>query len=422
MKKILLFLFLSISLFAQAEYVPNESLRQFSPKFYIDLAGYKSQDPSKSKLDVFIKVSNSNVQFLKTRGEYRAKYSLTISVYDDDDILKFEKLWNENITTKNFKQTISQTSFNVSYKSFIIEPGEYKFICRLEDSGSRKYSVFERMINIRGFNDSIDISDLVIASKFVETVEGTKIIPNISNQVTSQDSTLLFFYEIYTDIPKNVKVTYSINNIDGQPLFIKNIDLNLSKGMNEINATLDKIVFSLGSYQLAIKILDNRGNIIKGTIKIFSSRLFGFPPSINDLDLAIEQMQYIASPSDIEEIENAVSYSQKLKNYIDYWKKLDPSPNTVENETLNEYYHRVEYAEANFDGFFKGWKSDMGMVYITLGPPDQVTRRPNEMDSKPYEIWDYYFVNKSFIFVDETSFGNYRLENPTYGGWFRYRP
>ena len=89
---------------------------------------------------------------------------------------------------------------------------------------------------------------------------------------------------------------------------------------------------------------------------------------------------------------------------------------------MNEYYRRVEYANENFNGYFKGWRSDMGMVYITLGPPDQVTRRPYEIDSKPYEIWDYYILNRSFIFVDQTNFGDYRLENPAYGDWFRYRP
>ena len=89
---------------------------------------------------------------------------------------------------------------------------------------------------------------------------------------------------------------------------------------------------------------------------------------------------------------------------------------------MNEYYRRVAYADAHFKGYFKGWRSDMGMVYITLGSPDQVTRRPYEIDSKPYEIWEYYTLNRSFVFIDQTNFGDYRLQNPAYGDWFRYRP
>lgn len=423
MKNIIILLFFVSNIYSQVEYSQDRSNTQYLPKFFIDLASYSSQDSGKSKLDVFIKVPYSNVQFIKSQDKYRANYSLIISLYDDDDDeLKIEKLWNEKLETRNFKQTVSHTSYNVSYKSFTIEPGEYKFVCKIEDNESRKYSIFEQMIKVREFTDSIEISDLVLASGFIETIDGPKIIPNISNKVSSIDSSLSFFYEIYSEKPKDVKIVYSINNKEGKSLFIKEIDFNLLSGKTEINETLDRIVFTLGDYQLEIKIFDSEGKIITGTRKKFSSKLFGFPASVDDLDLSIKQMQYIATPSELDEIEDAENYSEKLKNFISYWKKLDPSPNTVENETLNEYYNRVEYANANFKGYFKGWRSDMGMVYITLGAPDQVTRRPYEMDSKPYEMWDYYVLNRRFIFVDQTNFGDYRLENPAYGNWFRYRP
>ena len=61
----------------------------------------------------------------------------------------------------------------------------------------------------------------------------------------------------------------------------------------------------------------------------------------------------------------------------------------------------------------------MGMIYIVLGPPDNVDRHPFEYDSKPYEIWYYYDINRSFYFLDETGFGDYRLLNRNYD-WFRY--
>ncbi|MCW8848447.1 MAG: GWxTD domain-containing protein [Melioribacteraceae bacterium] len=421
MKKILFLLFISTSLFAQVEYAQKDSKLDFLPRFFIDLASYKSQDSTKSKMDIFIKVPYSNIQFLKTPSEYTAKYTLIVSLYKEDT-LKLEKLWNEKVTTNSFKQTISQTSFNVSYKSFLVDPGEYKFVCKLEDIESRKYSVFEQQIKIRKFVDTLGLSDLVLASGIIETSEGTKIIPNIANLVTSKDSSLSFFYEIYSDKYREVKLLYSIFDKDNSLLLEKKFDYIVNSGINELNETIDNVIFSLGDYSLEIKLLNENNKVIIGTRKKFASKLFGFPSSIRDLDLAVSQMQFIATPSEINEIEDAGDYPAKLKKFIAYWKRLDPSPNTIDNETANEYYRRVDYANANFKGYFKGWKSDMGMVYITLGPPDQVTRRPFQMDSKPYEIWDYYVLNRSFIFVDQTNFGDYRLENPSYGDWFRYRP
>lgn len=95
MKKFFLFLFFVSSLFAQVEYSRKGAGTGLLPKFYIDLATYASQDSEKSKMDVFIKIPYSNIQFLKTATSYAAKYSVTISLYDNDEVLKLEKLWTK---------------------------------------------------------------------------------------------------------------------------------------------------------------------------------------------------------------------------------------------------------------------------------------------------------------------------------------
>ncbi len=421
MIRFLLLIFISL-LLVQAEHLKAQNNNNFTPKFFIDLATYESADSGKTKLDVFIKVPYSNIQFLKTGTGYFAKYSITVSIYNDDDELQLEKLWNEKIGTREFKQTISETSYNISYRSFNIIPDKYKFVCKLEDLESRKHAIFEQEIDVRKYEDSVEISDVVIVSEFVETEQGLRVIPSISNLVATSDSSLSFFYEIYSDMERKVKVVYSIKDSKSNLVYNYEYDEEVKRGITETNKILNGIAFGLGNYQLEVKIIDNDGNIIKGTGRKFSSKIPGIPSSIKDLDLAIKQMQYIASSSEIDELTEIENYEERLENYLNYWKQKDPSPNTVDNEAMNEYYRRVEYANANFKGYFKGWRSDMGMIYITLGPPDHITRRPYEMDSRPYEIWEYYALNKSFVFIDRTNFGDYRLYNPVYGEWFRYRP
>ena len=79
---------------------------------------------------------------------------------------------------------------------------------------------------------------------------------------------------------------------------------------------------------------------------------------------------------------------------------------------MEEYYSRVEYANKNFSHYQAGWKTDMGMVFILFGSPNNVERHPFDIDSKPYEIWSYYDYNRSVIFVDESGFGDYQLLTP----------
>jgi GWxTD domain-containing protein len=121
------------------------------------------------------------------------------------------------------------------------------------------------------------------------------------------------------------------------------------------------------------------------------------------------------------DIKDAKSDEEKLEKFKEFWKKKDPAPKTEQNRVMREYYRRVAYANKHFKHYYDGWKTDMGMIYIVLGPPDNVDRHPFEYNSKPYEVWHFYNINQSFYFIDETGFGDYRLLNRNYGDWYRYR-
>ena len=106
---------------------------------------------------------------------------------------------------------------------------------------------------------------------------------------------------------------------------------------------------------------------------------------------------------------------------MDFWKKKDPTPGSERNEIFEEYYRRVNYANEAFSHYVEGWRTDRGMVFIILGPPNNVDRHPMDFDAKPYEVWQYYDLSKDFIFMDETGFGDYRLITPLYGDYYRFR-
>jgi hypothetical protein len=78
-----------------------------------------------------------------------------------------------------------------------------------------------------------------------------------------------------------------------------------------------------------------------------------------------------------------------------------------------EFFRRVRYSERHFQGFGPGWRSDMGRIYIKLGPPDQIESRPASMTSPAVEIWYYNQPYRRLIFGDREGFGRYTLLNPT---------
>lgn len=60
-----------------------------------------------------------------------------------------------------------------------------------------------------------------------------------------------------------------------------------------------------------------------------------------------------------------------------FWKDRDPRPETASNEFKDEFDRRVAFADSRFtQSETRGSMTDRGMVFILLGPPTYVGRRP----------------------------------------------
>jgi GWxTD domain-containing protein len=133
---------------------------------------------------------------------------------------------------------------------------------------------------------------------------------------------------------------------------------------------------------------------------------------IDNIDTALAQMSYILTSKEKKEIKN-LKQSEKEKFFRTVWAKRDPIVKTKVNELMEEYYSRVAFTEENFSrGTSGGWKSDMGMVYILFGKPDDMTRSMNMQGSYNYEKWYYFQIGEEFTFIDDYGFGDYRLKTP----------
>jgi len=108
-----------------------------------------------------------------------------------------------------------------------------------------------------------------------------------------------------------------------------------------------------------------------------------------------------------------------------FWGRRDPDPRDNEHQLMEEFYTRVAYANQRFSGFPKGWRSDRGRVYITLGPPTGGMRRTRldnfgRCTAREGEWWTYYTNNMSFsaqfgefnVIFAETRVGTFELCDP----------
>lgn len=422
--KLLVFLLLefSILVIAQDQNFEKNFKQSYDAFFHQDFLNFRSDKLGMTKVDVYIQVPYKSLQFIKTGQGFTAKYSVVVSVFDESkEKLIVEKTWNETINVIDFVQTTSRLNYNVGFRSFELKPGDYFFRTAVIDSDSKKEVKSENNFRVREFNPSIDISDILLVTKSEE--KSNQVMPNIPRNVTLSVGGLQFFYEIYTSDSsmKNCTVDYEILDRESKVLYKKSVLEEITFGKNQIVEWLDDLRLDLGTFILRVTLKDENFKTITSINKSFFSRWIGLPGSVTDIDKAISQMVYIATPDELSKLKDSKTNEDKLKNFLEFWKKKDPSPNNEENEVFNEYFRRVAYANDNFSNYNEGWRTDRGMVYIILGAPNNIDRHPFEYDSKPYEVWEYYELNRSFIFLDQTGFGDYRLITPLTGDLFRYR-
>lgn len=424
MKKIIFFyiLFISGITFAQVENLSTKPVTQV--KYYQDFLSFKGND-DKTRVDVFIQVPYNAVQFIKTGQGFEAAYSLTVSVYDEEKKNLFtEKIWNEKIVALSFELTSSPDNFNLGHRSFELSPGTYTIQTSLTDKDSKDQYNSENIYRVKSFTSMPSISSVMLVSKTTVVDGKTKIIPNVSRNILSDRDDLSTFFEIYSDTSRSFLVDYQI--LDEEEIEISKItkQVAVNEGTTQVFNNIDSLDLNLGNYVLKVTLHDSTGKDFDSSMKSFVSRWYGVPASIINLDKAVDEMIYIANTDEVSYINDAKDRMEKAKRFVAYWKKYDENPSDAYNPVFNEYYSRVALSNANFTTYsMEGWRSDRGMVFIILGPPDNIERHPFEYYAKPYEVWQYYNLNKSFLFVDSTGFGDYRLDpsTPLYGDLYRFR-
>jgi len=420
-KFFLVFLFSAGFIYSQPE----------NPTLYVQTGAKYSQDflnfmdnSGQSRVDIFIQVPFIAVQFERTSKGFEGGYSVTVSIYmEDGETLYLEKLWNEKISVKSFGESSAKENFNLSYRSFKLTPGKYLIKTIVMDRDSRKEYFSKNYYNVKDFSLKPSTSDIMLIAQKTNVDGKNKIIPNVSRNVSENKKEINIFFEIYSDSSADYNIDYYVTNKDNKILYEDSGKQSIDEGKNQIfYAISDSTLFSLGNYILTVRLKDNNENILASTSKTFYSRWVGLPATVNNIDEAIAQLIYIANPDEIEYMENGKNEAEKTKRFLEFWKSKDPSPGNDENEVFQEYFGRVNFANEQFSNYREGWQSDRGMVFIILGPPNDIDRHPFEYDSKPYETWQYYEINRSYTFLDETGFGDYRLITPMHGDlYFRYR-
>ncbi len=126
----------------------------------------------------------------------------------------------------------------------------------------------------------------------------------------------------------------------------------------------------------------------------------------NNLDEIELVMSYVISLDDYKKMLK-LDDIEKVKFLDEYWKALDPTPDTSDNELLDELNGRVLESKNLFSGFDGGLFSDRAKIYIIYGAPNNEYK--TYLDNYELITWNYK-TGYEFNFISD-SFGRYKLQN-----------
>jgi len=398
--------------------------------FWVDHTVFRQSQSDSLEVEIYYKIYSSLLPFHKWGNKFKAEYVVDIIVNKKGKQVTGTSNEGE-IVADSYEASISKDDFIINRVLFHLLPDDYQLIARLSDPGSGELiapvkddlkfkDLGKKIPEISGFEFIREVTPVTEDSQFVRS--GLRMIPSVSRIYGEDEPEVIIYYEIYNLPDFRGEYLAICDILDRDKKLISDSSMFPLDG--QVTFHLEKIAINgllPGEYRVELTI-KSPGNDLKLTREDDFKIAWSATGLVkNDYRTAVEQLRYIATSDQMKQLQDALE-KDRLRLWDEFWKSQDPTPTTAENEKKDEYYKRLRYADLNFGHFGRdGWKTDMGMVYITYGPPDEIERHPFDIDAKPYQFWYYYNLRRVFRFVDVNGYGEYELIYPYDGDTRKFR-
>ena len=356
-----------------------------------------------------------SIQFVKKKKSFVGSYNLSISLQDNSGKEIGHKIWSDSLILSSYKDTRAKLINRKYIHSFIIAKDRYKISAQLLDNDTRKKGSQDYKIDYSGLKKTPEVFEPYFLIGKTNSWEFTNNnLPRYGNRVKGiEDSIGIcisgFIEKGEYDILLRINEKTQIGVVD---TFSRVSPKNFFQEIVFIESNR----FDLVNNRMKVTIIQKKKTKSNQTVlRIYKP---GISQYVYDIDLGIKQMRYLLY-GEKRKMFKGKNKSEKEQLFYNFWKSKDPTPATESNELMEEYYRRVAYSNENFNSWGQGWETDMGMIYILFGSPDEVQRsNPTSSSQTIYQIWSYYSINKQFIFKDLNGFGDFRLDSPFIGSSF----
>lgn len=422
-------------------------------------------------VETYLSVLGNTVEYRQLEnGKFQGQIEVSLIFSQDSLVVNYDKY---ELLSPEIDDTSGYINHFIDQQRFLLPNGTYNLEIQIRDMNSTFVpDPINQTVVVDFPEDEITVSGIQMVESYTETSapnlltkSGYDLVPYVQNYLPDAVNTLSFYTEIYN----------TANVLGEQGQFLINYYLEAYETGKKLNkftsfkrekAQAVNILFAnfkidelpSGNYKLIVEVRD-RQNEVLATNKIFFQR--------NNPDVAPDYSDYTGVSAQNSFV-SKIKSRDTLRMYLDY---ISPISTNME---LNFVKYQVDEGDADMEmmqRFFfnfwldrdelnpeyawkqylsavdlvneqfgapgkkgqKGYKTDMGRVFLKYGPPNTITDRPFDASTSgmtindggtadtdsgavPYQIWHYYTLeelnlrNRKFVFANvHIALNDYKL-------------
>jgi GWxTD domain-containing protein len=379
------------------------------------VSSFASAFPDTTLVLVSISIPNHALTFTREGDRYRAPYEVKLSL-NRGDIEAASVNAMEIVRVGSFRE-VNRTDESIIFQHYFhVAPGTYALSAIVRDVGGSRGATQQASITVPTLGTGRLSTPLLVyeatGRSTLDSAPGLLASPR-SSAVFGRDSTVAIYIEAYgqgTRLP----VYFVVRSGKGAQLWRDSTTLARRGAM--FSGVVNVPISTVG-VGIAQVVFTRRDASDSAKAPLFVS--FGEDIPLMSFEDMLGYLRFFASPGRLSGLRNAAP-ERRATMWAEFLRATDPIPETAINEDMQAYFGRIQVANAQFRmDRNPGWLSDRGMVFVSLGEPDQVVERnvsgtvsnAQMGNTTRLQIWQYRNYSSQLVFYEET--GRWRLTRPS---------
>lgn len=411
---------------AEDRWLKNE-LKTDVPSVFVDNWTARDCATQSTYTMVFVEMSPADLVFVSDRGGYLSRFTLGVSVIGEDDEPLAEQVVTDSVRVDHYSETHSY-DWNRLYRfSFELPAGEQVALIHLTDLNSGNDAVKLVGLDVQTFSaPDLDVSEILMARRDqVEAADKTlkfSVVPFPGRIYGQEQPQVITYFEIYQPAAADQEsgLEFAVSYIDPQnrQVYVDKKTLSRQCAKTPVMSSFDTSTLSPGVYKMLVEVKSRDGRFQLEREKEFLVYQSPVDLHFRPFEEILEELRLITSKEEWNALHEMAevtdgSLQARQEAIYQFWAQRDPTPGTVRNEQMTEFYKRVNFARQNFPERGDAKKlSDQGKVYVRYGAPDQIVRQAAINLVGYIEVWQYRGKALQVEFRDDFGFGDFRLVAP----------